>query len=519
MSSRSHLLCLIAMAVLLINADLNLMSPNLTAISNEFGFSEREKEVKLGGVISIGFFLVGAPSALLFGFLSDKFNRIYLLTFIMLLSQIACFTTYFSKTYQQLLYCRIATGVGIGGSVPIVFSILGDLYSGDARIFISTAIGVAMSIGIALGQLLSGLIGHVYGWRLPFLCISIPSILLTLLILATGQEPSRGQEEKRVETIKSSSVGNIQQNYDKYGRYYQQCEKISSISESPNEEEAITEERQEGTQGPYGGNTLSKDETITLAKLKKLFTTPSVVIIFLQGFPGCIPWGVIYVFLNDFLIQSINFTHEEASISVLLFGIGGVSGQIMSGYIGQFLYNKNKRIPCFIMGFTTAISIPIFVSIINLRSTQVAELLLFSFFGGLFCSITGPIIRSILQNVCLPEVRGSAFAVFTLTDDLGKGFGPVIIVQILKSHQLQQRGSVFAKIFHFWIICSLLLLSLIFTISNDVAYVEEQIRSRNYAENSKKNLDSYNNISVDNESHAVAQSPLHSSMNKYTQIH
>lgn len=29
-----------------------------------------------------------------------------------------------------------------------------------------------------------------------------------------------------------------------------------------------------------------------------------------------------------------------------------------------------------------------------------------------------------LQNVCLPEIRGTAFALFTLTDDIGKGLGP-----------------------------------------------------------------------------------------------
>ncbi len=29
-----------------------------------------------------------------------------------------------------------------------------------------------------------------------------------------------------------------------------------------------------------------------------------------------------------------------------------------------------------------------------------------------------------VQNVCIPEVRGCAFAVFMLTDDLGKGLGP-----------------------------------------------------------------------------------------------
>eukprot|EP00976_Prorocentrum_cordatum_P087161 1186793-Prorocentrum_minimum.AAC.3 len=45
-------------------ADQNLMAPNLTAIAEDFGFSEDERDSKLGGQIALGFFLVGAPVCL-----------------------------------------------------------------------------------------------------------------------------------------------------------------------------------------------------------------------------------------------------------------------------------------------------------------------------------------------------------------------------------------------------------------------------------------------------------------------
>jgi hypothetical protein len=35
-----------------------------------------------------------------------------------------------------------------------------------------------------------------------------------------------------------------------------------------------------------------------------------------------------------------------------------------------------------------------------------------SFAAGFLVSITGPNVRAVLQNVCAPEVRGTAFAVF-----------------------------------------------------------------------------------------------------------
>jgi hypothetical protein len=42
-------------------------------------------------------------------------------------------------------------------------------------------------------------------------------------------------------------------------------------------------------------------EKIDLSKVKTLFSTPTVLIIYLQGIPGCVPWGMIYVYLNDYL--------------------------------------------------------------------------------------------------------------------------------------------------------------------------------------------------------------------------
>ena len=49
----------------------NLMAPNLTAIAKDFGFNDEERDRKLGGEIALGFFILGAPVALLAGYLTD----------------------------------------------------------------------------------------------------------------------------------------------------------------------------------------------------------------------------------------------------------------------------------------------------------------------------------------------------------------------------------------------------------------------------------------------------------------
>lgn len=50
--------------VFVIMMDQNLMAPNLSQIAGDFGFDDTERDVRLGGHISVAFFLLGLPAAL-----------------------------------------------------------------------------------------------------------------------------------------------------------------------------------------------------------------------------------------------------------------------------------------------------------------------------------------------------------------------------------------------------------------------------------------------------------------------
>lgn len=78
--------CLVAT---LLSADQNLLAPNLTAVAEDFGFADAQRDKYLGGVISAAFFLLGAPAALLIGYLSDTMNRAKLLFWVVVLGMLA----------------------------------------------------------------------------------------------------------------------------------------------------------------------------------------------------------------------------------------------------------------------------------------------------------------------------------------------------------------------------------------------------------------------------------------------
>ena len=74
----------------LLSADQNLLAPNLTAVADDFGFDAAERDKYLGGFISAAFFLLGAPAALIIGYLSDVTKRTHLLFWVVILGKHIC---------------------------------------------------------------------------------------------------------------------------------------------------------------------------------------------------------------------------------------------------------------------------------------------------------------------------------------------------------------------------------------------------------------------------------------------
>ena len=102
--------------------------PPAPQIAHDFGFTDAERDSKLGGQISVAFFCIGAPVALLAGWLGDQYSRKNLFVAVVLLGEGPCLGTYWVRTYWQLFALRTLTGIAIGGTPPLIYSLLGDLF-------------------------------------------------------------------------------------------------------------------------------------------------------------------------------------------------------------------------------------------------------------------------------------------------------------------------------------------------------------------------------------------------------
>ena len=530
------------------------MSPNLSAIASEFGFDNTTRDIKLGGDIAIAFFMVGVPASFVVGCLADGMDRrSVLFLWVILIGEGACLATYFVTTYDQLYWCRALTGMSVGGALPLIYSVLGDYYEPKDRGWVSGAISMGCGIGISFGQGLAGILGPRLGWRSPFLVVSLIAIVCAVCVYLFVPEVERGMsdrimrmrkqqdhhhdngggdgrvvvlkeeehhhdllhdhddEEKKLDDTNSGEFelaeGQHSSNHNN-GLLQRQLHSRTTLvaSDSPTRglyvQQQLDDDYDESIPSSTTTTTIGHDVSKRfrdaihphIQTTKTLLQCPSVLLGILQGAPGCVPWGIVNTFLNDYLSTDRGLPVEGATLMILLFGLGNFLGTIQGGVGGSYLYAKyGPRYPVLLSGVAAIVGCLPMWGLINYNfmsekednnyysnngddyfaSTDSASVTFSTYFtpgiiammAGCMSGITGPIVKSTLQNVTMPQMRGQAFALLNTFDDFGRGLGPAFVAWMIE--KLGGRTRAFNIGVTGWLLCGLLNIMLFFTVERD----------------------------------------------------
>src|SRR6201999_1855071 len=71
-------------------------------------------------------------------------------------------------------------------------AMIADMYPERIRNKVLSIFYLSIPVGAALGYLIAGQLGSIYGWRRPFLVSAAPGVVIAILILFFVREPERG---------------------------------------------------------------------------------------------------------------------------------------------------------------------------------------------------------------------------------------------------------------------------------------------------------------------------------------
>jgi predicted MFS family arabinose efflux permease len=170
------------------------ISPLQEAMRVALSLSDNQMALLQGAVIAIPVTLAAIP----LGLLIDRYSRVRLLMVLVWLSLLGNLLTAFASDFTLLVLARGLAGVTGLGIIPVVFSLLADLYPPEQRGRVTTVVFIGQvggnSAAFALGGLLLAMAGTQPddGWRWAMLWLNAPLVPIAFLVLALREPPRKG---------------------------------------------------------------------------------------------------------------------------------------------------------------------------------------------------------------------------------------------------------------------------------------------------------------------------------------
>jgi MFS family permease len=343
--------------------DRMVLSIVLEQIKHDIGASDTAMGVLNGLAFSTVYLLAGIPLARL----ADRKSRRNILS--------ACVATWSAATvlcgattnYAQLALARMGVAFGEAGANPCGQSLIADLYPREKRGTPLAFWNISTSAGTAFGLLLGGWLAQSLGWRMMFVIVGLPGLVLACLLFFTTREPARSLE--------------------------------GGSAEPPSLGQSV----------------------LILWRLKS--TRAAVMVVALAGIVGngFMAWApTMLIRTYDMQVGEVGIWMGTAAI------VGLTAGHIVAGRMSDRYGKRDARAYFAIAGVSVILTIPSALGF-TLATTQTASLAAFFMFklvNGVFLVPMYIVVLSLVPS----NLRGVAGLSLTLATGLvGAGIGPVVI--------------------------------------------------------------------------------------------
>ncbi len=347
--------------------DRQILAILLPAIKQEMQISD----TALGFLSGIAFALFYATLGIPIARLADRSSRVNIIAISVALWSFMTAVCGLAQNFWQLLASRILVGVGEAGSGPSSHSLIADHIPVETRSSALAIYSLGIPIGVMIGFSAGGWLEHFYGWRIAFLAVGLPGLLIAAVVRLTLREPPRGHAD--------------------------------------------------GKTGVDAEPPALREVASTMWKRKSF--RHLVLAIGIQAIAG---YGVL-IWMPSFLHRSYHMTSAEVGTALaLILGIGGLIGTAAGGYLADHLAKGNIRWQLWIPALGGLLAVP-FNFGIYLSVTAFATLAWFAvpiIFANLY---HGPVF-AMAQALAPLKMRAMASAILLfMSSFIGMGIGPQVV--------------------------------------------------------------------------------------------
>jgi MFS family permease len=188
---RWRLLILLMLANTLSFVDRAIMSVVVEPMRRDLDLSDAQIGILQGLAFAFIYALISIP----IGRLAERRNRPWIIGIAIIVFSAATGLCGFAASFLQLFLLRMAVGVGEGGFMAPATSLVADHFPPARRASALSVILCGMPCGFLIGSIVGGQVVQHYGWRMGFIVMSVPGLLIAGALLLGLREPPRGLAE------------------------------------------------------------------------------------------------------------------------------------------------------------------------------------------------------------------------------------------------------------------------------------------------------------------------------------
>jgi predicted MFS family arabinose efflux permease len=184
---RSYLLAVLTVVLAFTFLERFALGVVLQDLKAEFELNDTQLGALGGIAFALFYSVMGIPIARW----ADRGNRVTIISITLALWSVAVALCGAAASFIQLLLVRVGVAVGEAGCVPPAHSLLAQYFDRAER---PRAIAIYMlgpALSVTVGYFVAGWLNEIYGWRMTFVLLGLPGLVLAALTHITLREPRR----------------------------------------------------------------------------------------------------------------------------------------------------------------------------------------------------------------------------------------------------------------------------------------------------------------------------------------
>ena len=155
-------------------------------------------DTQLGLLGGLAFALLYTTLGIPIARIAERRSRVNIITIAIVIWSAFTALCGMATSFLQLLLFRVGVGVGEAGLSPPAHSLISDYFEPKKRASALSIYSFGIPLGTMFGAVAGGWIAQNLDWRMAFMMVGLPGILVAILLKVFVKEPPRGYSDRLV---------------------------------------------------------------------------------------------------------------------------------------------------------------------------------------------------------------------------------------------------------------------------------------------------------------------------------